>query len=242
MLDAAQILVDFEQRIGTLRQQHHRMRLEHALPARHHRVARVATASRNAVALAEGRQAVHPGVEVPVDLLAADAARHRHDELLQVGHQEAQPQLAGRNDVGHLDRFDHVAGLLERPSGIAQRLGDAGRERQARNLGHQADAWTLAAPGIPAESTARWRHMAANARLMSPTHRASGPCTDASGASAGVVGLKPATPQCSAGNRIEPAMSLPWPIAQMPVATAAAAPPEEPPHETLGSQGFSVSP
>ena len=72
--------------------------------------------------------------------------------------------------------------------------------------------------------------------------RASGPCTDASGISAGVVGLNPATPQWSAGKRIEPAMSLPWPMAQIPVATAAAAPPEDPPHEMRGSHGFSVSP
>jgi hypothetical protein len=54
--------------------------------------------------------------------------------------------------------------------------------------------------------------------------------------------LKPATPQCSAGKRIEPAMSLPWPTAHIPVATAAAAPPEDPPHEMRASHGFRVSP
>ena len=48
------------------------------------------------------------------------------------------------------------------------------------------------------------------------------------GAWAGEVGLRPATPQCIAGKRIEPATSLPWPMAQIPDATAAAAPPDDP--------------
>ncbi len=37
-------------------------------------------------------------------------------------------------------------------------------------------------------------------------------------------------------------MSLPWPIAPMPVAVAAAAPPLEPPGVRAGSHGFSVAP
>ena len=77
---------------------------------------------------------------------------------------------------------------------------------------------------------------------MSATQRASGPWIDISGAWAGEVGLKPATPQCIAGKRIEPATSLPWPMAQIPDATAAAAPPDDPPHEMRASHGLSVSP
>ena len=41
---------------------------------------------------------------------------------------------------------------------------------------------------------------------------------------------------------MEPAISVPWPIAQMPEATADAAPPEEPPGVSVALRGFSVWP
>src|SRR5262249_6424459 len=52
------------------------------------------------------------------------------------------------------------------------------------------------------------------------------------------VGLRPTSPQQAAGTRIEPAASVAWAIATMPAATAAPAPPEDPPGEREGSQGL----
>ena len=55
-------------------------------------------------------------------------------------------------------------------------------------------------------------------------------------------GLSPTTPQQDAGMRIEPPASLPWAIASMPAATAAALPPEEPPVISDGSHGLRHGP
>src|SRR6478736_9011035 len=51
-----------------------------------------------------------------------------------------------------------------------------------------------------------------------------------------------ATPLQCAGQRNEPPMSLPCAIVPIPAATAAPAPPDEPPHVMSGSHGFSVNP
>src|SRR5579862_1101621 len=56
------------------------------------------------------------------------------------------------------------------------------------------------------------------------------------------VGRKPATPQHSAGWRIEPPKSVPCASVQIPVATATAAPPLEPPQVTPSFQGLTVAP
>src|SRR5260370_34968634 len=55
-------------------------------------------------------------------------------------------------------------------------------------------------------------------------------------------GLIPKSPQQDAGMRIEPPPSLPWATGARPAATAAAAPPLEPPGVRAVSQGFSQSP
>src|ERR1700737_294628 len=52
----------------------------------------------------------------------------------------------------------------------------------------------------------------------------------------------PPTPLKGAGMRTEPPMSLPWAIGPIPVATAAPAPPLDPPAESVGSRGFRVRP
>ena len=52
----------------------------------------------------------------------------------------------------------------------------------------------------------------------------------------------PNRPQQEAGVRIEPPPSLAWAAGTMPAATAAAAPPEEPPGVRSGSQGLRVGP
>ncbi|MEF9604122.1 hypothetical protein O4J55_17910 [Paracoccus sp. PXZ] len=55
-------------------------------------------------------------------------------------------------------------------------------------------------------------------------------------------GLKPKTPQSAAGPRIEPPPSEAWATGTIPEATAAAAPPDEPPVERVRSQGLRVAP
>src|ERR1700736_6463461 len=52
------------------------------------------------------------------------------------------------------------------------------------------------------------------------------------------LGFIPNTPDAEAGMRIEPPPSLAWARGRMRAATAAAAPPEEPPDECARFQGF----
>jgi hypothetical protein len=56
------------------------------------------------------------------------------------------------------------------------------------------------------------------------------------------VGFRPTSPQHEAGIRIEPPPSLPWASGSIPDATAAAAPPEEPPGVRSVSHGFLTGP
>ena len=49
-------------------------------------------------------------------------------------------------------------------------------------------------------------------------------------------------PQCAAGWRTEPPVSVPSAAAIAPAATAAAGPPDEPPAIRVGSSGFRVGP
>src|SRR3984893_16245281 len=57
-----------------------------------------------------------------------------------------------------------------------------------------------------------------------------------------MLGRMPTTPQKLAGLRSEPPMSVPWVSQAIPVASATAAPPEEPAAERDRSQGFNVAP
>src|SRR6202023_3810303 len=56
------------------------------------------------------------------------------------------------------------------------------------------------------------------------------------------VGFRPNRPQHEAGTRIEPPPSVACAIGSMPAATAAAAPPLEPPALCAGFQGLRVGP
>src|SRR5260221_13436589 len=56
------------------------------------------------------------------------------------------------------------------------------------------------------------------------------------------VGFNPKTPEAEAGMRIEPPPSLAWATGRMRAATAAPAPPDEPPDECARFQGFLVGP
>jgi hypothetical protein len=56
------------------------------------------------------------------------------------------------------------------------------------------------------------------------------------------VGFSPKSPQQDAGMRIDPPPSLAWAAGTIPAATAAAAPPEDPPAECVVRQGLRVGP
>src|ERR1700683_90934 len=92
--------------------------------------------------------------------------------------------------------------------------------------------------------------MASSSSARSSTLRAIGPWTPrlrsifAAGvcATRPMLGRRPTTPQKLAGLRSEPPMSEPWASHAVPVASATAAPPEEPAAERDRSQGFNVAP
>ena len=95
--------------------------------------------------------------------------------------------------------------------------------------------------GSPGIGTA----IASSSAAASRTERASGPF-QASPVTSPPTGpllirprltLMPTRPQTLAGIRTEPPPSLPWANGTSPAATAAAAPPLEPPAERVGSQG-----
>jgi hypothetical protein len=87
--------------------------------------------------------------------------------------------------------------------------------------------------------------MTSSSSAASATVRVSGPLMlspDRSGTSGAYeirprVGLRPNRPQTLAGMRIEPPPSLPWAAGASPAATAAPAPPLEPPADRDRSQG-----
>src|SRR5436305_5730715 len=56
------------------------------------------------------------------------------------------------------------------------------------------------------------------------------------------VCLKPTIPQQAAGMRLDPPPSVPMPIGPSPAATAAAAPPDDPPDVRDRSQGLAARP
>src|SRR6266853_5865404 len=92
--------------------------------------------------------------------------------------------------------------------------------------------------------------MASSSNARSSTLRAIGPCTPilrsilAIGvcATRPMLGRIPTTPQKLAGLRSEPPISVPWASHAVPVASATAAPPEEPAADRDRSHGLSVAP
>src|SRR5579864_3776773 len=92
--------------------------------------------------------------------------------------------------------------------------------------------------------------MASSSSARSSTLRAIGPCTvrlrsilkAGECATRPMLGRRPTTPQKLAGFRSEPPMSVPWASHAVPVASATAAPPEEPAAERDRSQGLRVGP
>src|SRR3954465_297348 len=56
------------------------------------------------------------------------------------------------------------------------------------------------------------------------------------------LGFSPNTPEADAGMRIDPPPALAWATGRIRAATAAAAPPEEPPDEWSRFHGFRVGP
>src|ERR1700688_3284970 len=92
--------------------------------------------------------------------------------------------------------------------------------------------------------------MASSNSARSSTLRAIGPCTvrlrsilkAGECATRPILGRMPTTPQKLAGFRSEPPMSVPWASHAVPVASATAAPPEEPAAERDRSHGLRVAP
>src|SRR3981081_3189970 len=92
--------------------------------------------------------------------------------------------------------------------------------------------------------------MASSSSARSSTLRAIGPCTPRlrSILAAGLcatrprLGRMPTMPQKLAGLRSEPPISEPWASHALPVASATAAPPDEPAAERAVFHGFSVAP
>src|ERR1700722_730271 len=92
--------------------------------------------------------------------------------------------------------------------------------------------------------------MASRNNARSSMFRAIGPCTvmlrsivaDGVRATRPMLGRRPTTPQKLAGLRSEPPISVPWASHAMPVASATAAPPEEPAADFVVFQGLSVAP
>src|SRR2546428_5394645 len=92
--------------------------------------------------------------------------------------------------------------------------------------------------------------IAVSISAVSPTVRAIGPSTlyVSQAVGRGHIGTqpgevrKPTTPQNAAGSRSEPPRSEPWASGPMPVASATAPPPVEPPHVSAGFHGLRVGP
>src|SRR5699024_10044439 len=103
-----------------------------------------------------------------------------------------------------------------------------------------------AGPGRNRSSPGQGRASTSRATAVSRTSRVSTPLVARAAPSTpfGPVlmrpreGLRPTSPQAEAGIRIEPPPSLPWAIGTIPAATAAPAPPEEPPGDRVGSHGL----
>src|SRR3954466_15665803 len=92
--------------------------------------------------------------------------------------------------------------------------------------------------------------IASSSKARSSTLRAIGPCTPrvrsilATGvwATRPILGRMPTTPQKLAGLRSDPPISVPCASQAIPVASATAAPPEEPAAESEVFHGFRVAP
>ena len=81
--------------------------------------------------------------------------------------------------------------------------------------------------------------MSRTVRLSTPLVASAAPSTPyGPGETRPREGLRPTRPQAAAGMRSEPPPSLPWATGTIPAATAAAAPPLEPPAVRLRSHGL----
>jgi hypothetical protein len=117
-------------------------------------------------------------------------------------------------------------------------------KQEQRQVGVGAGAGTLC------RSRASYPASVASTSRASATDLVSGPTATrvfhpADDGSCGIrpkVGLNPAIPQKAAGIRIDPPPSPPSDTGPQPLATAAAAPPDEPPEVRLVSHGLLVRP
>src|SRR5690606_22497067 len=118
------------------------------------------------------------------------------------------------------------------------RSGATGSSQAARNEPDAGPGSTRSSPGHPTASTSSATAVSRTSLVSTPFVASAAPSTPA-----GPVlirprlGFSPTSPHAAAGMRIEPPPSLPWAIGTIPAATAAPAPPEDPPAERSGSHG-----
>ena len=121
------------------------------------------------------------------------------------------------------------------PTGCCSRASRKEPEGAAQGVGAP-----ISGPAVASSSAAQSRtvHVIAWSQLSPPT---SGPYSDPM-ATSPLEGLNPNTPQHPAGTRIDPPESVACAIGTIPEATAAAAPPLDPPGVRVRSQGLAVGP
>jgi hypothetical protein len=97
--------------------------------------------------------------------------------------------------------------------------------------------------GVEPEMTSRSRALSRTLRDMPPRTTSPYQCCDRGATEMRPrVGLRPTSPQAEAGMRIDPPPSAPSATGTVPVATATADPPDEPPGERSRSKGLRVTP
>ncbi len=163
-----------------------------------------------------------------------------------------------------IDLLDLVAELAQQSRGVRNgrrglRVDDGVRHRRQRRRRDPQPAGRRAAAAAANGSRRRrrpaWRRRPRSRRARRGSPRCPRPCASARRRSRAATrrvrapprsaragGFRPTRPQHAAGIRIEPPPSLPCATGTMPAATAAAAPPEEPPGVRSRSHGLRVGP
>ena len=100
----------------------------------------------------------------------------------------------------------------------------------------------VASPGSYPASTSSVAAASSTWRVSMPSQTSSPSPSSGASEIRPRLGFSPTRPQQAAGIRIEPPPSLPWATGSRPAATAAAAPPEDPPGVRSRSQGLRVGP
>ena len=153
----------------------------------------------------------------------------------------AQPAASSRRPAS--SNAASTSGAICMPSGRRQSVARRGTGGPSSGAGthHGSRGSGAARATSPARRSAMLRPMGPDTAISCGPIPRSGP--DAlNAATRPSVGRSPCTPQAYAGYRMEPPMSVPCARCPIPDATAAAAPPDEPPGVSAGSRGLRVAP